>query len=741
MSAAYERPTGDEMVALGQQLWGEPNKAQSTTREVRFGSNGSKCIKLDDLVWFDYEANEGGGFADLWRKVHPKADPRPTTQEKNGKRIVGVYPYHGSDGELRFEVIRYEPKKFSQRQPDGQGGYIWNLKGVDRVPYRLPELIAANPDATVFIPEGEKHVDALMAHGLVATTNPQGAGKWNAQFNQWLKGRHVVILPDNDDTGRKHAAEVAASLRGKAASIRVLPLPGLNEKGDVINWFAAGHTAFELVDLAQEAQEAANDDQPEDEPARTSVDGVIAGFNARYMVVNDGGKTVVFEEAFNPVLRRRYFLRLNFEDFRRLYLNYRVVVGEDDDCKVIIKNAAEVWLRSTRRRQFIGGVVFDPACRNVPADTLNLWKCFAVKPRQGTWHKMQRHLLEIICGGSEEMRDYVLNWSARLIQFPAEQGEVAIVMRGREGCGKGIYARTLRFLLGQHGMAISNPKHLTGTFNAHLRDCVFLFADEAFYAGDKAHVGVLKAIVTEPTITIEGKYLNATEVPNFLHIIMASNNDWVVPAAIESRRWAVLDVLATKCGDLDYFAEIVKELEGGGYEAMLYDLLHRDISQFNPRKVPETAGLIEQRKLSLPTAESWWFDVLHRGYVFASKLGMESFFTVWTDEVTTELLFASYLTFAQLHRERHPMSRETFGRFMRHAAKGQQRRLKDAAVGEHVVDFPNPNGGTGRRAELDIRARPWGYQVGSLDNARTSFEETTGLKFEWPDDSADDANG
>ena len=118
---------------------------------------------------------------------------------------------------------------------------------------------------------------------------------------------------------------------------------------------------------------------------------------------------------------------------------------------------------------------------------------------------------------------------ARLVQFPALQGEVAIVLRGSEGCGKGTLARALKRILGEHALAISHSKHLTGNFNAHLRDCVFLFADEAFYAGDKAHDGELKAIITELTLTIEAKYQNAIVFPNYLHLMMASNEAWVVP--------------------------------------------------------------------------------------------------------------------------------------------------------------------------------------------------------------------
>jgi hypothetical protein len=474
---------------------------------------------------------------------------------------------------------------------------------------------------------------------------------------------------------------------------------------------------------------------PEPEPAqRDPVDKLIAEFNQRYAVVNDAGKAVVFEQPYDPLLHRNLIMRISFQDFRRLYMNRNLQVGRHGEGRPILKPAAEVWLRHPARSQFIGGVTFDPSGKHVPDDVLNLWRGFAVEPKPGSWSRMQDHLLTIVCGGHTDLFTYLLDWSARLVQLPAERAEVAIVLKGGEGVGKGIFARALWHIFGQHGLAIGNPKHLIGNFNAHLRDCVFLFADEAFFAGDKAHVGVLKNLITEPQITIEGKNQNAVQAPNFLHLILASNEEWVVPAAIDSRRFLVLLVSMARAGDFPYFTAIQEELENGGYEAMLYELLHRDITDFNQRKVPVTGGLIEQRKLSLGTSEAWWYDVLHRGYVFASKLGLESYFAQWHDEVTTEVLFASYIAFAEGRRERRPMSRETFGKFMVEKARACARRLSNAPIGEHIGEVENPFGGVSRSAQLVMKPRPTGYHFGGLAQAREAFETATKLPCVWPED-------
>jgi len=178
-----------------------------------------------------------------------------------------IYDYLDAGGTLRFQVVRRSGKKFLQRQPNGKGDWIWNAKGVPPLIYRLPEVREAIPSGrTVFITEGEKDADRLAGLGLTATCNPGGAGKWRPEYSAHLHGAHVVILPDNDAPGRDHAHKVAASLQGRAKSLRVVVLPGLDEKGDVSNWLDAGGTVDELERLAASTSEwsppAETDDAP-----------------------------------------------------------------------------------------------------------------------------------------------------------------------------------------------------------------------------------------------------------------------------------------------------------------------------------------------------------------------------------------------------------------------------------------------------------------------------------------------
>jgi hypothetical protein len=166
-------------------------------------------------------------------------------QEAPKGRLTATYQYTDANGSLLYQVLRYEPKTFRQRRPDGKGGWIWKLED-RRVVYRLPELLKY-PDATVFLAEGEKDTDRIASLGQCATT--VASSKWTAECVQALTGRDIWILEDNDTAGRKRAQEAAEALDATAKSIRIVQLPGLPDGGDVSDWLDHGHTGEELVEV------------------------------------------------------------------------------------------------------------------------------------------------------------------------------------------------------------------------------------------------------------------------------------------------------------------------------------------------------------------------------------------------------------------------------------------------------------------------------------------------------------
>jgi putative DNA primase/helicase len=181
--------------------------------------------------------------ADLF---HQPNGQRPTTRS-----IIATYDYTDKAGQLLFQAVRYHPKDFKQRRPDGQRGWVWDLAGVERVLYRLPEL---KGQERVIVVEGEKDVDRLRSLGLTATTNVMGAGKWKTEYTAALLAAgvtKVVIIPDNDEAGQLHATKVAASCLGAGLTVKTVRLPGLppirvKHGEDVSDWLDAGHTRDEL---------------------------------------------------------------------------------------------------------------------------------------------------------------------------------------------------------------------------------------------------------------------------------------------------------------------------------------------------------------------------------------------------------------------------------------------------------------------------------------------------------------
>jgi hypothetical protein len=177
----------------------------------------------------------------------PAFEPHKREQPAPPRVIVATYRYTDDAGKVLYEVVRYAPKAFKQRRPNGNGGWIWGRGDTPCVLYRLPELLQY-PDATVFLTEGEADADRLAALGLTSTTiSGDAADRWTPDLAAPLRGRDVFILQDNDAKGLMRATDAAQALHGVAASVRVVLLPGLAPKGDVSDYLRAGHSREDLA--------------------------------------------------------------------------------------------------------------------------------------------------------------------------------------------------------------------------------------------------------------------------------------------------------------------------------------------------------------------------------------------------------------------------------------------------------------------------------------------------------------
>ena len=180
------------------------------------------------------------------------ADLFPPREKPEKKEIVATYDYRGLDGEVRYQVVRFIPKTFRQRKPDGKGDWEWSLNGVELCVYRWPEL---QGKPAVVVVEGEKDAEAAWALGLPATCNAMGAGKWRDAYVEQLRQagvQRVAVIPDNDAPGREHAEAVARTCHAAKLGVRVVHLPGVPEHGDLSTYLAT-HAKEELVALMRNA--------------------------------------------------------------------------------------------------------------------------------------------------------------------------------------------------------------------------------------------------------------------------------------------------------------------------------------------------------------------------------------------------------------------------------------------------------------------------------------------------------
>ena len=436
--------------------------------------------------------------------------------------------------------------------------------------------------------------------------------------------------------------------------------------------------------------------------------------NEHHAVIgNLGGKCRIIEEIEDEDLSRKIIIAQTFDDFRNRYSHVDIEVGTNSKGETITTPLGRWWITHNRRRNY-ERLVFSPG-RSIP-NAYNLWQGFAIHAIPGDKHaSFLDHIKNTICSGNQTYSDYLIKWMARAVQFPNQPGHVAVVLRGEKGVGKSFFAVEFGKLWGRHFLSVSNPKHLVGAFNYHLMDCVVLFGDEAFYAGDKQHEGILKTLITEDFRVSEAKGRDSEIIRNYIHLIMASNHNWVVPAGGNERRFFVLDVDSKFIQQTSHFAAIANDLNNRGRESLLHFLLTYPLDDYDVRNVPKTAALDEQRAFSYDLYEEWWADKLREGRTLPWHDG-------WCREIVTTELFYDFSTYARATNSRSRISPTQFGISLSKLLPGEypltvQRR---AAVEVTLM--------TGERKVVQ---RPRWYLLPTLDECRSHWDQLQGTITSW----------
>jgi hypothetical protein len=598
--------------------------------------NGNKIPKSGGL----YQATTDRETIIKWWTKHPNAMIGIPTGPRSGYIVIDVDndPDNGIDG--LFELKKLE----DQYGALPITGKVITPRGGEHYYFKVPQGVVIKNSASSIAPgidvrgeggyiiaPGSKRVDGrryicvntldncaqLPLHLINLATkrgglgskahNPSSTIQKAANSNVSLSDE-IAKVASTTIGGRNDALYRCAFKLGKAGFDEIEVLERLTE-ACLENGLLAEDGEQVITDIISRAfsagQAAAASDHVEGDG---EAEEHIERLNKDYFVTKYGSDVLVCSIERDET-GRRAAVYYSFQAFERLYSNVSVWRNG----KAI--KLGKFWLEHPNRRQY-AGISFVPNGPDVlPGNIKNLWLGFAVNPQKGNCDLILRHIHEVLANGNDAYADYILNYLAWTVQNPDKQAEVALIFKGSEGTGKGLLGRLIMDFFGSAAMHISSSRHLVGNFNAHLDGTVMLFADEAFWAGDKAARGTFFALITEPFITIERKGIDAKQVINRLHIVMATNEDWVVPAEYDSRRYAVFEVSDKYKQKSKYFKPIYEQIDQGGREAFLFDLLNREIGDFHPRQIVKTAAFRNQVIQSLGPLETFWLQLIEEGHI------------------------------------------------------------------------------------------------------------------------------
>jgi hypothetical protein len=464
-----------------------------------------------------------------------------------------------------------------------------------------------------------------------------------------------------------------------------------------------------LVDLIEGVGEAPVEtiaDEPQAATARTF------GFNVKemnenYAVAIWGGKAVVInEQPAGPINDRVRVMA--FESMNQWFANKPTeIVGSDGQVKTV--TWAKAWQTHRDRRQYNGVEFFpNPDGAAGAIGYLNLYRGFSVVPSPaGSCSIFKDHLLTNVCNGDAKLYAYVFGWFAHMMQKPRERIGTALVLRGSRGSGKSKVGEVIGSLIAAHYFPVDDPRYITGQFNSHSASCLFLHADEAVWAGDKHAEGRLKSLITSAVQMIEAKGVDPIRMPNYTHVLMTSNEYWVVPAGEDERRFCVLDVGSHCAQNNEYFRQMDEQLDAGGRERLLYELQAFDLASVNLWKIPQTKALLDQKLQSLDSINDFWFNRLHDGLLMSED-------DSWREQVIKADFYSAYLK---------DSARIGIGR-KRGEAEFWKRMLKLAPG--LTPSRPNVEVAPG------IIKRTRAFDVPPLNECRANFEKFLGQSIAWP---------
>ncbi len=405
---------------------------------------------------------------------------------------------------------------------------------------------------------------------------------------------------------------------------------------------APGSTAPEVI--FQRELKPENIPPAEEEPDPDAGTPIAWMNESHAFVLGSGGGNILMEDVDShskPLLRV-----MSVEAFHNLTAGLSFTNGDGKS-----KQLSRVWMNSKNRRTF-HGLEFAPG-RVLPPKYYNLWRGFSYEPSPegsdrahralaGYLHLVKHH----VCRDNEFLNKHVMTWLAQMFQDPQHRPFVVPVIRGGKGSGKDTFLDIPGELLGSHYWLTAEKEDLVGRFNDQLGKILLFGLNEAFWAHDKSVESILKHLVTGSRLRIERKFCEPYQVDNLMRICIMGNEDVLVPATDDERRWLFLDMKAIEpdqqLAHYDFIREVRAGMEAGGYPLLLHYLLNYDITQVNINIAPNTEGLVQQKMASLPPVQAWFRECLSSGSIIGCGVP-------WPDRIDKELLRQAFRRWRKEH--------------------------------------------------------------------------------------------
>lgn len=346
-------------------------------------------------------------------------------------------------------------------------------------------------------------------------------------------------------------------------------------------------------------------------------------YDNQYVFIQGGEKAFAFTKNEYLKDKKEEYSRskLNLSDGKEMYLSLPLIeyktVGKE--LKAVESNSFEYWWKNTEQRY--SGIKFDPReitpkneysiGVNKSLKQYNIWEGFQYEPSEtGSCDKFIAYIKEVLCSNDEEVYTFVMNWIADMIQRPTNRPGVVLALRGAQGAGKTTLGYVLGKLYGKAHLLVQNINQLTARFNGQLAGKILISGEETIWGGDRAAESYLKTLITEDVMQIEEKNKAQYTIQNYMHFIFTSNSEWMAPVGTRDRRYCVLDVSDKYIRDEKYWDALHNELDNGGYEKLLYVLLHWDLSKANFKEIPDTQARRENIEEGLTPVQKWVYSSL-----------------------------------------------------------------------------------------------------------------------------------